>query len=272
MSCEDNVGAFFDLDGTLLAVPSVERRFIFYLLMRGLIGPAQLARCGARFITNIAKNHRAAIGANKAYFSGVSTRCAEEWSGQFASHPVRFFSDGLGRLRFHFAQGHRVFLITGAPAPLAGLVGSYFPMPLTIVATQLEVRDGLWTGEIRGEHMCGAAKQRAIVYLAAEYGLDLARSFAYGNSVSDLPMLETVGHPAAVNPSANVERAARARNWPVVYWRQHSRGHWREPWRWRRRWRETRNPRADDSREAVQPLPAIHTSLMQSINSRGTHR
>lgn len=270
MSREGEVGAFFDLDGTLLGAPSVERRFIFYLLMRGLIGPAQFARCGARFFANIARNPRAALGGNKAYFSGVSTRCAEIWSRQCASHPLKFYSDGIRELEFHFGQGHRIFLITGAPAPLAELVGSHFSVPLTIVGTQLEVRDGLWTGEIAGEHLCGAAKERAIVYLAAEYGLDLARSFAYGNSVSDLPMLETVGYPAAVNPSANLECVARARDWPVVYWRGRWRGRWRE--RQHGCWSETQNSQVDNSRDAVRPSWAIHASLMQSINSRGTHR
>lgn len=223
MSRGDGIGAFFDLDGTLLAAPSVERRFIFYLLRSGLVGPAQFGRWGMRFITNITRNHRAAIGGNKAYFSGVSKKCVEKWSRQLASHPVEFFSDGLRGLRFHFAEGHRIFLITGAPTPVAELVASHFSLPLKVIGTELEMRDGLWTGEIAGEHMCGAAKQRAIIYLAAEYGLDLARSFAYGDNVSDLPMLETVGHPAAVNPSASLERAARARNWPVLYWK----GHWR---------------------------------------------
>src|SRR5579872_5923966 len=262
MSCEGNAGAFFDLDGTLLAGPSVERRFIFYLLMRRLIGPAQLARCGARFIANIARNPGAATRGNKAYFSGVSTRCVDEWSKRLASHPVKFFSDGLYRLRFHFVQGHRIFLITGAPAPPAEVVGSYFFVPLTIVGTQLEVRDGSWTGEITGEHMSGDAKQRAIVHLAAAHGLELTRSFAYGDSVSDLSMLETVGHPVAVNPSTNLERVARARNWLIIHWRGH----------WRRRWREMQNPRGENSRDAVQTLTALHVSLMQSINFRGTHR
>jgi len=263
MSCKSNVGAFFDLDGTLLAAPSVERRFIFFLLMRGLIGPTQLGRSAARFITDIMKNRRSALGANKAYFSGVPTKCAEEWIQRLASHPVEFFSASLDRLKFHFAQGHRVFLITGAPAPLAELVAGYFFVPLKIVGTQLEARDGLWTGEIAGEHMSGAAKQVAIVRLAAVYRLDLARSFAYGDSVSDLPMLETVGHPVAVNPSANLKRAARARNWPVVRWR----GRWRG-----QRWRETQKPRVESSRDAVRPLPAIHASFMQSINFRETNR
>ena len=261
MSC-GGVGAFFDLDGTLLAAPSVERRFIFYLLRRGRIGPTQLARCAARFITNIVKNSHTAIGANKAYFSGVSVRCVDEWSRRLAAHPVKFLSDGVDRLRFHFAQGHRIFLITGAPAPLAELVGSHFSVPLTIVGTQLEVRDGLWTGEITGEHMSGAAKQRAIVHLAAKHSLDLTRSFAYGDRIFDLPMLETVGHPTAVNPSKNLERAARARNWPVFHWRG----------RWGGHWREAQNPRAENSRDTVQALRGPHASLMQSMNFRGTHR
>lgn len=274
MSRAAEVGAFFDLDGTLLAAPSLERRFIFYLLMRGLIGPVQFARCGAQFIANIARNPRAATGGNKAYFSGVSTRCVDEWSRQLTSHPVKFFSDGVDRLRFHFAQGHRLFLITGAPAPLAELVVSHFSVPLTIVGTRLEARDGLWTGEITGEHMSGDAKHRAIGYLVAEYGLDLGRSFAYGNSVSDLPMLETVGHPVAVNPSANLERVARARNWPVVYWGQHWRGRWKEYWKGalRPRWRETQSPRVENSRDAARPRPAVQASMVQSINFRGTRR
>jgi HAD superfamily hydrolase (TIGR01490 family) len=259
MSC-GGIGAFFDLDGTLLAAPSVERRFIFYLLMRGLIGPAQFARWGMRLIANIVRNRRAAIGANKAYFSGVFTRRAEEWSRHLASHPTRFFPDGLSRMKFHFARGHRVFLITGAPAPLAELVASYFLVPLTIIGTQLEARDGLWTGEIAGEHMRGDAKHRVIVRLAAVHRLDLACSFAYGDSVSDLPMLETVGHPAAVNPSKNLERAACARNWPVLCWRG-GRG----------RRRETQNPQVEKLRN-VRPLRRVHASLMQSVNLRGTNR
>lgn len=259
------IGAFFDLDGTLLPAPSVERRFIFYLLMRGLITPAQFARSAARFVTSIAGNPGAALEANKAYFSGIPTEYVGKWSGHLASHPLRFYSNGFRQLGLHFAQGHRIFLITGAPAPLAELAAGNFSVPLTIVGTQLEARGGLWTGEIIGEHICGDAKRRAIVRLAAVHSLDLTRSFAYGDSVCDLPMLETVGHPVAVNPSRNLERAARARNWAVLHWR-----HWRG--RWRRSWRETQNPRGDHSRDTVQPLRGLNVSLMQSINCRRTNR
>jgi phosphoserine phosphatase len=197
------------------------------------------------------------------HFSGMSIRYVDEWSRRLTSHPVKFFSAGLDRFEFHFAQEHQIFLITGAPAPLAELVADYFFVPLKIVGTQLEARDGLWTGEIAGEHMSGAAKRRAIVRLAAAYRLDLARSFAYGDSISDLPMLETVGHPVAVNPSANLERLAHDRNWPVFCWRSRGRGRPRC---------EIQNPRVESSRNALQARPALHAGLMQSINVRGTNR
>jgi len=220
MKSSDNIGAFFDLDGTLLPPPSLELRFIFYLLACGLIGRVQFASYAAVFLTRIAGNKRAEVKANKAYFSRVPASSAQNWSARFASHPLKFFSSGLRRLAFHFSQGHRIFLITGTPAPLAQLITGYFPAPLTIVATQLVARHGCWTGEIAGDHMCGAAKQRAIVHLAGMHHLDLARSFAYGNSVGDLPMLETVAYPAAVNPSNRLNRIARRRAWPILRWRE----------------------------------------------------
>ena len=66
--------------------------------------------------------------------------------------------------------------------------------------------------------MCGPAKARAIERLAAQYGLDLGRSYAYGNSWSDRWMLESVGRPAAVNPAARLARLTRYRGWPVLVW------------------------------------------------------
>ncbi|HVA16764.1 MAG TPA: haloacid dehalogenase-like hydrolase [Candidatus Dormibacteraeota bacterium] len=224
MNSSNNIGAFFDLDGTLLPPPSLELRFIFYLFTRGLIGRVQFASYTAVFLTRMAGNTCAEVKANKAYFSGVSASSAQNWSARFVSRPLKFFSAGLRRLAFHFSQGHRIFLITGTPAPLAQLITRYFPAPLTIVATQLAARHGCWTGEIAGDHMCGAAKQRAIVHLAGVHSIDLARSFAYGNSLSDLRMLETVAYPAAVNPSNRLTRLARRRAWPILHWRESQAG------------------------------------------------
>ncbi|MHB8412048.1 MAG: HAD family hydrolase [Candidatus Acidiferrales bacterium] len=218
MTHADKVAAFFDLDGTLLPKPSLERRFLLYLLMHKKIGSVQFAECARNFLRHVATNPSAAIQANKSYLSGIPTSCAEAWSVQLASHLLKFFSAGLRLLESHFAQGHRVFIITGAPAPLVELIGKFLPVPAAFVATELDSRCGLWTGEIRGEHMSGAAKQRAILHLAAAHELSLANCFAYGDSFSDLPMLQTAGFPATVNPAKRLERFARQRAWPVLRW------------------------------------------------------
>jgi hypothetical protein len=62
----------------------------------------------------------------------------------------------------------------------------------------------------------GAGKVDAIAKIAADLGYDLERSYAYSDSISDLPMMETVGHPVAVNPDSELDAIAHDRGWPVV--------------------------------------------------------
>ncbi len=76
-------------------------------------------------------------------------------------------------------------------------------------------RDGYYTGRLVGGVMHGPEKAKAVVEVAAERGIDLAECHAYSDSVNDLPLLEAVGHPHAVNPDHEVRRVALARGWPV---------------------------------------------------------
>jgi len=91
-----------------------------------------------------------------------------------------------------------------------GWAARLFPVPVEVCATELDSSRGRWTGEVRGEAICGAGKACAIRRLAAERGLDLARSFAYGDSYADRWMLASVGNPAAVQtPERGSRRLAR---------------------------------------------------------------
>ena len=218
MNGASDVGAFFDLDGTLLPAPSIERRFLRYALCRGKLGAAQIVSWAARFLSRIAIDPRAATQANKAYFTGMRTRCAQNFEARLASRPLRFYSAGLRLLEWHAARGHQIYLVTGAPAPLAEIAARRLPVPVNIVATQLEERGKRWTGRTCGEHICGEAKRRAIERIAAKTGIDPSRSFAYGNSYSDAAMLESVAFPAVVNPTELLERLARLRGWPHLEW------------------------------------------------------
>jgi phosphoserine phosphatase len=78
------------------------------------------------------------------------------------------------------------------------------------------VQDGVYTGEPTGLFIYRSDKARAIEQLAAREGINLEQSYAYSDSESDLPMLEVVGHPVAVNPDAELRRVARERGWEIL--------------------------------------------------------
>ncbi|MEP6816061.1 MAG: haloacid dehalogenase-like hydrolase, partial [Marmoricola sp.] len=84
-----------------------------------------------------------------------------------------------------------------------------------VVATRMAVEDGRYTGDIRF-YAYAENKAKAIQDLARKRGYDLTRSYAYSDSVTDLSMLESVGHPHAVNPDKELRRIARERDWPVL--------------------------------------------------------
>jgi len=228
MNAARQIGAFFDIDGTLLAAPSLEWRFLGFLLTRDLVGSRQIARWAAQCAKTIRRDPRAALDANKFYLAGLPESLVQNWEKFVAPNPEKnaslpIFSEGFERIAWHVSQGHRIFFVSGTIEPLAHIL-TRFPAPqglhwsAEICATKLETRDGVWTGRIIGEHMSGRAKAAAIRASAARHDLALAESYAYGDSFADLPMLETVGHPVAVNPQARLARIARRRRWPVLGW------------------------------------------------------
>ena len=83
------------------------------------------------------------------------------------------------------------------------------------IGTPSEVVDGVYTGRLAGPFVYGEGKAKALRAFAAEKGIDLERSWAYSDSASDLPMLQAVGHPVAVNPDAELEELARRDGWDV---------------------------------------------------------
>jgi HAD superfamily hydrolase (TIGR01490 family) len=226
----ETVGAFFDLDGTLLAAPSLEWRFIGYLLERDEISGGHVGRWLARFAGDFWHDLHGATAGNKRYLCGISERLVDEWEQSralefFHGDGMALFEEALQRTAWHRAQGHRLFIVSGTLAPLARVVArslrALVSAEIEVCATELEVAPGaarIWNGRIRGEHMSGGAKLRAVTELAARYGIHLARSYAYGDSFGDLPMLEGVGYGAAVNPTWRLARVARKRGWQIAAW------------------------------------------------------
>jgi HAD superfamily hydrolase (TIGR01490 family) len=114
----------------------------------------------------------------------------------------------------HRASGDEIVVLSASGEevvqPIASMVGAD-----SAVATRMTVADGRYTGEV--EYYCyGAAKADAARRIAAERGYDLADCRAYSDSITDLPLLEAVGHPTVVNPDRALRREAVRRGWPVL--------------------------------------------------------
>jgi HAD superfamily hydrolase (TIGR01490 family) len=126
------------------------------------------------------------------------------------------FPAGIRRVREHRALGHRTVLITGA---LDFVVEPLRPLFDEIVCARLgETAEGRLTGELETVPPTGEARALALAAYAEAEGLELSEGVAYADSASDLPMLEAVGHPVAVNPEAKLAALARKRGWHVEQW------------------------------------------------------
>jgi alcohol-forming fatty acyl-CoA reductase len=129
---------------------------------------------------------------------------------------LKSFPAAIRRVREHRALGHRTLLITGA---LDVAIGPLKPLFDDVVCASLDTRgDGTFRGELVDVPPTGESRAQAMMDYAEANGFDLAESVAYADSTSDLPMLEAVGFPVAVNPETRLAALARKRGWLVEHW------------------------------------------------------
>ena len=224
------IAAFFDLDGTLIARPSLERRFLANLRQRRAIPMGNYFLWLARAVWLVPQGIQMMRHANKMYLRGLSGRDFPEdhqRKGQPGLAAPRFLPGAVEQVAWHAQQGHAIVLVSGTLAPLAREMALALVVRLAVrgiaasvavCATRLEESGGRWTGRIAGDATFGEAKGRAVQEMAAEKGFDLAQCYAYGDSISDRWMLEAVGRPVAVNASWRLKALAFRKSWPVLTW------------------------------------------------------
>jgi HAD superfamily hydrolase (TIGR01490 family) len=117
-------------------------------------------------------------------------------------------------LEKHIASGHQVWLITASPEEIGRLIAHRLGAT-GAVGTVAEERDGFYTGRLAGPMMHGATKAAAARQIAEREGFDLAHCYAYGDSVNDIPILDEVGHPCAINPEPRLRRHCAREGWPI---------------------------------------------------------
>lgn len=212
------VAALFDLDHTLLDTSSGQL-YARFLYRQGRMGRGELVRVAWWGILSslglldmqdlIPRLLLSAAGDDEREMRLLCNR----W---FAEDVVPHVTErGRRRVAEHEAQGHVVALVSASTQYVVEPMAAYLGIPEQFVCTHLVSKDGHLTGEVVPPVCYGEGKVVWAERFAAEHDVDLATSYFYTDSVSDLPLLERVGQPVAVNPDPRLKRLASKRGWPV---------------------------------------------------------
>lgn len=215
--------AFFDVDGTVVAGDIVRYGVEIRTMHRSRLG--RLAWIAA-FLPRVpwllaldAWRREAFQRSFYRIYRGLDADELERRAGVLFHQYIepRIYPQARERIERHRARGDQVVLITGSieaiVAPLAGHL-----RVSSVIAPRLAVEDGRLTGELAEAPVAGERKAERMAAFAAECGIDLQASVAYGDSADDLPMLERAGRAGVVNPRGRLLDQAMARNWEILYW------------------------------------------------------
>jgi HAD superfamily hydrolase (TIGR01490 family) len=216
-----STAAFFDLDRTLMEGSSAFQ-FGRAAYRAGLISRRRLvadawANLQFRLHGSTDEGTHALRDRISASLAGTRVRDMERLGADVLAGVLpRIYPQVLALAHEHQDAGRRVYIVTAASQELAAMLARVLALDGAVGSEFSEVVDGVYTGQPAGLFVYGADKARAIERLAADHGIDLAASYAYSDSASDLPMLRTVGHPVAVNPDAKLAKVARESGWEVL--------------------------------------------------------
>lgn len=212
--------AFFDLDKTIIAKSST-LAFSKPFFAQGLLNRrAVLKSSYAQFIYLLSGADHDQMDRMRAHMTNMCTGWDVEQVKSIVNETLHdivtplVFAEAADLIAAHKLCGRDVVVVSASGeeivAPIARALGATHAM-----ATRMVVEDGRYTGEI-AFYCYGEGKVQAIRELAAREGYPLEHCYAYSDSITDLPMLESVGHPSVVNPDRGLRREAVERGWPVM--------------------------------------------------------
>ncbi len=212
--------AFFDLDRTLIRRSSVLALAVTFR-ERGLISRLDLAKSAwlqLLFAARGASAERVRFAAEDGMglLAGFSVAELQHLVGDAMEPVLRplVYAEPLRLVQQHRERGERVYIVSATLQEIVQHIADDLGFDGALGST-CEIADGVYTGRsLRAAH--GKGKALAVCELAVAEGLDLSVCTAYSDSSSDIPFLELVGHPVAVNPDSGLRRVARERGWPVL--------------------------------------------------------
>ncbi len=211
------IGAFFDFDGTIISGYSV-LAFIEEQIKRGHLSPREMVELLSAM---------ASFGLGNVGFSGMMVAATQFLRGiredsyanfgeeLFESHIARLiYPESRALLRAHLKKGHTVAIISSATPYQVRPAARELDVE-HVLCTELEVKDGVFTGAVIQPPCFGPGKVTAAESLAERFGVDLEKSYFYSDSYDDIQLLERVGNPRPLNPGTKLLAVAENRSWPV---------------------------------------------------------
>jgi fatty acyl-CoA reductase len=223
MRAREPAAAFFDVDGTLV-LGTVLHYYVWIAWASH---------------TPLACVWRLAALATKLPYYGWLDHCGRDrflrvFYRNYAGHPPdrlrslqealfhqvmgpRLLRQGEETVQAHRQAGRRVVMLSGSLRFLLEPLARHLRVD-ELICNDLAIRQGVFTGELTTPPLSGHERARQLRSYGERHSLDLSACFAYGDSVDDIPMLASVGHPTAVNPSRSLRREAQRRGWPIACW------------------------------------------------------
>jgi HAD superfamily hydrolase (TIGR01490 family) len=217
---ENVEAAFFDLDKTVIARASMAAfGHTFYrgglisrrTVLRALVSQLVYLHLGASE-QKLARIRESVLGMTRGWDQTQVSSLVREALDEVVE-PI-IFAEALELIDQHRAAGRRTYIVSASPEEIVQPLAEYLGVDGAIASRAVVDLDGRYTGEM-AFYAYGSYKADAIRALAVFEGIDLEGSFAYSDSYTDVPMLEIVGHPVAVNPDRVLARLARERTWEI---------------------------------------------------------
>ena len=218
-----DVAAFFDVDGTI-----VEATVVHYYAYLATYGYSDIRRTTwtAAFLPKVAyyllldMTNRSRF--NRVFYHnyrGMDVAQIRDRSDDHFEHFIRprMFSGAIERIAEHRTRGERVVLITGSLDFIMEPVSAFLKTD-GLIAVKMHEKDGRLTGALTGPPIGDEEKAKVMRAYAEEHHINLAKSYGYADSSSDLPMLHSVGHATVVNPGRKLRRIAKEQDWEIKEW------------------------------------------------------
>lgn len=215
--------AFFDLDKTVIAKSSA-LAFGRPFYKDGLITRRDVVKSAyAQLMFRLGGTDEQTMARTRDYLAALCRGWPVEQVSQIVTetlheliHPY-VYAEAAILIGEHQAAGRDVVLVSASGEEMVRPIGALLGVT-DVIATRMGIVDGRYSGEVEF-YAAGANKVEGVTAMAKERGYDLAECFAYSDSSSDLPLLECVGHPSAVNPDRLLRRTAVESGWPVLEFR-----------------------------------------------------